>query len=179
MFDIDELLAACVRCVAELDMRQAVRATLEQALQRPAEVADRMRPATAGMCLLHRSSQLTIIDAVYAPGMRIYPHDHRMWGAVAVYAGWEDNAFFRREGVVVTPSHAQRLHAGDVVLLDEAAVHAVSNPGGVPTASIHVYGGDFVQARRSQWVPPGLTEEPYDAAAVARVFAEANSAWDN
>ena len=28
--------------------------------------------------------------------MDIYPHDHRMWAAIGIYAGEEDNAIYRR-----------------------------------------------------------------------------------
>ena len=30
--------------------------------------------------------------------MRLYPHDHRMWAAIGIYQGREDNAFYRRPG---------------------------------------------------------------------------------
>jgi len=56
-------------------------------------------------------------------------------------------------------------------------VHSVTNPLGVPTGAIHVYGGDFVAQPRSQWAPPEQLEEPYDVERVNRVFADANAAW--
>ena len=177
MFDLDALLAACVDCLDETDVRRAVRQTLAEAMDRPADVADRMRPETAGITMLHHSDALTIIDVVWAPGMRIYPHDHRMWAAIAVYAGREDNEFYRREDITLASSHGRTLDTGDVMILGENVVHAVSNPGATPTGAIHVYGGDFVNQARSQWIPPELTEEAYDATDVARVFAEANTAW--
>ena len=31
-------------------------------------------------------------------GHALYPHDHRMWAAIGIYAGQEDNAFYRRTG---------------------------------------------------------------------------------
>jgi predicted metal-dependent enzyme (double-stranded beta helix superfamily) len=177
MFDIDGLIAACVDSLTETDVRRAVRQTLVRELRRPDEIADRMRPESAGITMLYHSPELTIIDVVWAPGMQIFPHDHRMWAAIAVYAGREDNEFFRREGGTLAGSHGRTLDAGDVALLGENAVHAVSNPGRLPTGAIHVYGGDFVNEPRSQWIPPQLAEESYDATRVARVFAEANSMW--
>ena len=177
MFDIDALIAACIDSLTEADVRRAIRQTLAETVHRPNAVADVLRPETAGITMLYHSDVLTVIDVVWAPGMRIFPHDHRMWAAIAIYAGCEDNEFFRRDDVRLAASHGRRLDAGDVALLGENAVHAVSNPGTTPTGAIHVYGGDFVNHPRSQWVPPEMAEEPYDATAVARTFAEANAAW--
>jgi predicted metal-dependent enzyme (double-stranded beta helix superfamily) len=179
MFDVDTLVESCVGCLSEDDVRRAVRQTLLRAMSRPGDVADRMRPDNAGITMLYHSAELTVIDVVWAPGMQIYPHDHRMWAAIAVYAGREDNEFFRREGTTLATSHGRTLDTGDVLLIGASGVHAVSNPESRPTGAIHVYGGDFVAQQRSQWIPPDLTEEPYDAARVARVFAEANAAWHN
>lgn len=177
MFDLDAFVAACVDGLADPDPRQTVRQALLRAMSTAGDVAERMRPDTAGITLLHQSPELTVIDVVWAPGMRIFPHDHRMWAAIGVYAGREDNEFFRRDDATLSASHGRTLHAGDVLLLGESAVHAVSNPAAVPTGAIHVYGGDFVNTPRSQWRPPEFGEERYDAGTVARVFAEANSAW--
>ncbi len=179
MFDLDEFIASCVACLGEVDVRRAVRETLARAVHDPDDVADRLRPETAGITMLYHSEALTVIDVVWAPHMQIHPHDHRMWAAIAVYAGREDNQFFRRDGRSLAASHGRTLDTGDVLLIGENAVHAVSNPATAATGAIHVYGGDFVHQQRSQWLPPDLHEEPYDAATVARVFAEANSAWHN
>jgi predicted metal-dependent enzyme (double-stranded beta helix superfamily) len=155
-----------------------VQAVLADAMQRPGEVADRLQPDTAGMTLLHHSPQLTILDVVWAPHMTIAAHDHGMWAVVAIYAGREDNQFFHRVGARLNAAGRRRVVTGEVMMLEGDAVHGVSNPDARPTGAIHVYGGDFINQPRSQWVPPALTEEPYDAANVARVFAEANSAWN-
>jgi predicted metal-dependent enzyme (double-stranded beta helix superfamily) len=179
MFEIEKLIHSCVRCLDETDARRAIHEVLDEALRKPDEVADRMRPDTAGITMLYHSPQLTIIDVVWAPHMQIYPHDHRMWAAIGVYAGREDNQFYRRHGATLSEANGRRLETGDVAGLGPNAVHGVANPGDAPTGAIHVYGGDFVRQARSQWLPPDLTEEPYDATNVAHVFAEANSAWDH
>ena len=130
MFDIDTLIASCVDCLGEIDVRRAVRETLTSAARRPGEMADRMRPETAGITLLYHSADLTIVDVVWAPGMQIFPHDHRMWAAIAIYAGREDNEFFRRcpDNRGLSPAHGRVLTAGDVLMLGESALHAVANP---------------------------------------------------
>ena len=176
-FDVDALISACVDALAETDPRRAVREVLVGQLRDPGAVAARMRPDTAGITVLHNTPELTVIDVVWAPGMRIFAHDHRMWAAIGVYTGREDNAFFSRHEVHVREEGGATLTAGDVRVRGEEAVHAVVNPGTGPTGAIHVYGGDFVRQPRSQWRPPLLCEEPYDPALVAATFAEANASW--
>ncbi len=45
--------------------------------------------------MLYRDDDLTVLHVVWAPGMSIYPHDHRMWAVIGIYSGQEDNAFYR------------------------------------------------------------------------------------
>ena len=68
------------------------------------------------------------------------------------------------------PSGGRELHAGEVLLLGDDAIHEVSNPGTGFTGAIHVYGGDLINTPRSQWDPETLDEAPYDFAAVNAAF---------
>jgi predicted metal-dependent enzyme (double-stranded beta helix superfamily) len=180
MFDLDDFTASCAACLQEAEPRKAIKEVLARAIARPEEVADRLRPETAGITLLHHTPELTVIDVVWAPGMQIFAHDHRMWAAIGIYTGTEDNAFYRRTGDAPTgiePSGGKRLQRGDVTLLGEHTVHSVSNPTREPTGAIHIYGGDFVNQPRSQWLAPERREEPFDSDRVTLEFATANAAW--
>lgn len=178
-FSVDDLIAACVAGAGERDSRGAVASVLREALADPTAVADAIRPEQAGITLLHHAPDVTVINVVWAPGMRIFPHDHRMWAVIGVYTGREDNEFFRRGAgtPALVPSNGRTLDAGDVLVLGDDTIHAVHNPSRGPTGAIHVYGGDFMNQPRSQWLPPALDEEPYDPAVVAETFAEANRVW--
>jgi predicted metal-dependent enzyme (double-stranded beta helix superfamily) len=96
-----------------------------------------------------------------------------MGAARAIYSGQESNEFYRRApapGPGLVASGGKQLDTGEVMLLGDDAIHAVTNPVGVPTGAIHVYGGDFVNQARSQWVPPDLVEEAYDMNVVREQF---------
>jgi predicted metal-dependent enzyme (double-stranded beta helix superfamily) len=180
VFDLDQFVADCTVAKDESEPFPAVREVLERAMADRDGLLERFEQDRAGLELLHHTPELTILHIVWAPGMRLFAHDHRMWAAIGVYHGQEDNEFFRRpdggpQGLV--PANGTTLQPGDVTLLGRETIHAVSNPGSVPTAALHVYGGDFVNQPRSQWVPPELVEEPYDQQRVTEVFAEANAAW--
>jgi predicted metal-dependent enzyme (double-stranded beta helix superfamily) len=64
----------------------------------------------------------------------------------------------------------------DVLLLGDDVIHSVNNPLQSHTGAIHVYGGDFIRAPRSQWPPETLIEEPYDLEAVRHEFSRAEKA---
>jgi predicted metal-dependent enzyme (double-stranded beta helix superfamily) len=177
VFDLDELVADCRQAITETEPRRAISEVLERAVSDPDAVAAAIRPSEAGISLLHHAADLTVLDVVWAPKMCLYPHDHRMWAAIAIYTGQEDNAFYRRSGTTLVESGGKELRTRDVVLLGDATVHSVTNPLGTLTAAIHVYGGDFVNQPRSQWGPGPLEERPFDLDEAQRQFVEANEAW--
>jgi predicted metal-dependent enzyme (double-stranded beta helix superfamily) len=175
VFDLDALLSDLARCAQEDDTRRAAKELLERALVAPGAIADAFAPTRGGITLLHSSADLTVINVAWAPGMQIMPHDHHMWAIIGIYAGVEDNTFFRRNadrGLVSTTG--RRLDTGDVCVLGSDTIHAVANPTARLTGAIHIYGGDFVHEPRSQWGPGDLVERPYDMAEVDRMFHDAN-----
>jgi predicted metal-dependent enzyme (double-stranded beta helix superfamily) len=113
--------------------------------------------------------------------MYLPPHDHRMWAAIGVYGGEEQNVFYRRDADAgLTQSGGKQLEARDVVLLGDATIHSVANPRSHEfTGAIHIYNGDFFTQPRSQWDPETLVESPHDMANTNALFEAANAAWAN
>lgn len=180
MFDLDDFLARCLEAGAESEPRRAIREVLSRTLAAPDEVAKVLAPTEGGLTLLYHADDLTVLHVVWAPKMELYPHDHRMWAAIGIYAGQEDNAFYRRIGPgesTLTESGGKQLTAGDTVVLGDDTIHSVTNPRDELTGAIHVYGGDFVNQPRSQWGPGPVEERPYDIEDARRQFASANEAW--
>jgi predicted metal-dependent enzyme (double-stranded beta helix superfamily) len=180
-FDVDDLVAACVAANEESEPRLAVRDAIASSIADRPAVADALHPTEGGITLLHHTPELTIIHVVWAPGMTLFPHDHRMWAVIGIYAGQEDNAFFRREGPgakTLVETGGKELGEGDLVVLGDDTIHSVHNPLGRLTAAIHAYGGDFVNEPRSQWGPGPREERPYDMESANREFEAANRAWE-
>jgi predicted metal-dependent enzyme (double-stranded beta helix superfamily) len=181
MFDIDDFVQECTAALREDEPHRAVREAVSSAVSDGSRVAEVLRPQSAGFTLLHHDADLTVLHVVWAPHMSIYPHDHRMWAVIGVYAGQEDNRFFRRTepgAPTITDSGGKTLAEGDVAVLGVNTIHGVTNPRDRLTAAIHVYSGDFVNQPRSQWGPGAPLERPYDIADAQRQFAEANAAWE-
>jgi predicted metal-dependent enzyme (double-stranded beta helix superfamily) len=180
VFDVDTLVAECQAARADTEPRRAIRSVLERAIADSPAMADALRPTEGGLEFLHRGPDLTVIHIVWAPRMRLYPHDHRMWAAIGIYTGREDNAFFRRDPDAprrLVESGGKDIGAGDVLVLGDDVIHSVANPADRLTGAIHVYGGDFVNQPRSQWGPGPREERPHDMNVLRRQFADANRAW--
>lgn len=108
------------------------------------------------------------------------PHNHQMFSVVGIYAGREDNIFWRRRAASIEAAGARSLGAGDVAALGRDIVHSVLNPLARMTCAIHVYGGDFFAPAepRSQWDHETLAEQPWNVERVRALFQEAEARFD-
>ena len=176
MFEIDQLVADCKGALNETEPRRAVKEVLERAVQIPADVTAALPTYRARIVPLYASDELSVLHVVWAPGMRLRPHNHLMWAAIALYGGQEDNAFYRREGDGLAQSGGRVLRERDVALLGDDTIHAVHNPCRTFTGAIHVYGGNItVQPGRSEWDEATGTEVPHDFERTRAYFEAANA----
>lgn len=175
MFDLDRFRDDCVEACREGDSRQAIQALVERAVSRPGEVVRQLgEHQRAGVQTLYHGPDLTVLDVRWAPEMEFHPHDHRMWAVIGIYAGREDNVFYRRTQHGLRQEGARSLHPGDVNAMGEHAIHGVRTPPAQLTWAIHVYGGDFFAEPRSEWDPETFEEHPYSMENMRRLFEEAN-----
>jgi len=127
-----------------------------------------------GIVPIHRSADLTVIDVMWPPNMVIMPHNHTMWAVIGVYDGREDNILWRRlpagANGRIEAAGAKALATGDVQVFGPEIIHSVVNPLSRVTGAIHVYGGDFFAAERSEWDPESLHEKAYDMQKAQRMF---------
>jgi predicted metal-dependent enzyme (double-stranded beta helix superfamily) len=174
VFDVDTFISDCIAARAATEPRQAIKEVLERAVGDGSRIADALPPEKAEISRLHASPDLTVLKVVWAPHMSFGPHDHRMWAAIGIYTGGEDNFFFRRNGMSLVESGGRSLRPGDVCLLGDDTVHAVTNPMDGFAAAIHVYGGDFFSMPRSEWRGDPYEDEPYDVQRALAYFEAAN-----
>jgi predicted metal-dependent enzyme (double-stranded beta helix superfamily) len=182
MFEVEQLILDCRAALAGNEPQEHVREIVARAVCRPAALLDALgEPQRAGLHELYRSSELTIVNVVWAPMMAIPPHDHAMWAVIGVYTGREDNIFWRRipgDPGKVQAAGARTLCEGDTQSLGRSVIHSVTNPIVRLTAAIHVYGGDFFNPDgRSEWNAETLREGPFDLARAQRRFEEAKALY--
>lgn len=174
MFDKDRFIEDCIAAVAE--GQGALRERVAQAVsEHPRMLSGLGPPEHAGITPLYRSPELTIINFVWAPYMSLMPHNHRMFSVVGLYAGREDNIFWRRRATGIEAASARSLGAGQVALLGPDIIHSVLNPIGKMSCAIHVYGGDFFAPPepRSEWDHETLAERPWNIERVKDLFRQA------
>ena len=175
MFDLERFMADCRAARSEHSPQAAVKEIVARAVAQPSDVEQALgTPREGQLITLYRSPDLTILNLIWAPGMSIYPHDHRMWAVIGLYGGREDNVFYKRTAQGLVKAGGKRLETTDTVILGEKVIHAVTNPLSQFTGAIHVYGGDFFAAPRSEFDPDTFEERPYDAEKAKRLFREAN-----
>jgi predicted metal-dependent enzyme (double-stranded beta helix superfamily) len=155
-----------------------MRDVLEKLVADPAALERALGPVEqGGITTLHNADDLTVLHVAWTPGMALNPHEHRMWAVIGMYGGQEDNAFYRRVPGGLDPSGGRDLPAGDVLVLGDDVIHAVSNTRREFAVAVHVYGGDFFSAPRSEWDFETFEERPRDVARTMRLFEEANERW--
>ncbi len=173
--DLDRFVADCVAAGRESDPQAAVLEVLARAVREPGRVRAALgETREAGLRVLHRSKSLTVFSATWAPNMTLLPHDHRMWAAIGIYAGREDNILWTKGPGRIAVSGAKALFEGDAVALPADTIHSVTNPLGRFTGGLHAYGGDFFGRARSQWNPETLAEEPSDGETIREIFRKEN-----
>ena len=111
--------------------------------------------------------------------MMLFPHYHRMWAAIGVYSGGEDNAFFRRAGRGLVQSGGKVDRPGDVCLLGADVVHGVTNPTDAVRGRDPRVRRRLLRQPRSEWDPDTLIERPYDVARTLEYFEEQNARFAN
>ena len=168
MFNVDRFVVDCRAAQLEDSTHKSVREVVTRAVSDPGAVLKGLgEPQRSGVQKIYHSSDLTILNVIWGPRMTIWPH--------GIYSGREDNIFWRRlPNGKVEAAGARALCEKDAEPLGQDIIHSVTNPISRLTGAIHVYGGDFFAAERSEWDPETLREHPYDVEKTLRLFEEAN-----
>lgn len=181
-FELDAFVEECRGAIAGPNAHKGVREIVGRAVSDPSAMIKRLgEPDAGGIQKLYHSTDLTILNIVWAPKMILLPHDHRMWAVIGIYGGREDNIFWKRvtggaEGRIEAAG-AKSLSVRDAVMLGRDVIHSVTNPIPRLTGAIHVYGGDFFTTARSEWDPETLCEQPCDVTRLVHQFEEDNRRW--
>lgn len=171
-FTIDGFAAACKQAMANSDQpRMAAKQFLQQTLQENdlqeiAEILDAAIPAGAdvGEMIVHSSPELTMLYARVPPRFQSGIHNHTVFACIGQLVGTEVNTIYKKNqngklNVAVT----QAVNVGEVISLDEDAIHHIENPNEETGCALHIYGGDFhaVMQQRSLWSFEDLQEKSF------------------
>jgi predicted metal-dependent enzyme (double-stranded beta helix superfamily) len=182
MFDLEQFTADCRAALKADSSHKSVREVLARAVADPAGILKTLgEPKRPEIQQLYHAPDLTIINVIWGPMMTVMPHNHQMWAVIGIYSGREDNVFWRRvpDGSGrIEAAGARALSVGDAEPLGHNIIHSVTNPIPRLTGAIHIYGGDFFAAHRSEWDAETLMEGPLDGKKAVRRFEEANEMYE-
>jgi predicted metal-dependent enzyme (double-stranded beta helix superfamily) len=177
---VEDIIVRCQGALGEHTPALAVRDVLDELVSDPAELEQAVGPVElGGITALYNAGDLTILRVAWTPGMALNPHDHRMWAVIGMYGGQEDNAFYRRAPKGLDAAGGRELPAGDVLVLGDDIIHSVANTRTEFAVALHVYGGDFFTAERSEWDFETYEERPRDLERTRQLFEDANARWLN
>ena len=182
MFETERFVADCRAAFAADPSHKAIHEVVARAMSEPAAVFKGLgEPKRPESRTLFHSETLTILNVVWPPGYIVPPHDHHMWAVIGVYAGREDNVFWRRirgEPNRIEAAGARALCARDTVPLGTDIIHSVINPIDRLSGAIHIYGGDFFATERSKWDSLTLKEGRSDREEARRNFERASARYE-
>ena len=183
MFEVEQFVSDCRSALTADSSYRLVREVVARAVSEPSAVMKALgEPQRAGVVKLYQSDQLTVLNMVWGRQMTFPPHNHRMWAVIGIYSGREDNIFWRRiKGAPagkIEAAGARALCEGEAEPLGQDIIHSVINPIPRLTGAIHVYGGDFFRADRSEWDPGTLREEPCNVQRLLGLFEESNRLYE-
>jgi len=175
---VDDIVSRCRAALTEHTPPLAVRDVLDELVANPSELDRAVGPIErGGIEPLHNAADLTILRVAWTPGMALNPHNHLVWAVIAMYGGQEDNAFYRRAPHGLEAVGGRELPAGDVLVLGDDVIHSVANSRREYAVALHVYGGDFFSAGRSEWDFDTFSEGPRDFDRTRRLFEDADERW--
>ena len=176
--ELEDVIDRCRAALQEHTPQLAVRDALDELVAQPSALEKAVGSVEqGGITPLHRSDDLTVLRVAWTPGMVLNPHEHKMWAAIALYGGQEDNAFYRRRPDGLDPAGGRQVVAGEVLVLGDDVIHSVANSRREFAVALHVYGGDFFKGDRSEWEFDTFEERPRDLERTMRLFEEANARW--
>lgn len=175
MFNKDAFIEQCKEFALHEDGYKRIKILLADALKHPNSImAELGKPTEAGFDILYAADNLSIINFIWAPGMELHAHNHNLWAVIGIYAGAEENTFYVRHDDSIVQQNSKEITAGNVVMLGREVIHSVKNSTKNFTGGIHIYGGDFINIKRSQWNHSSAKESAYNMQQTRQIFADAN-----
>lgn len=175
MFNKETFIEQCKELALNDDGHKRIKDLLVDVLKDPDSIMTELgKPSKAGFDVLYAADNLSIINFTWAPGMELHAHNHNLWAVIGIYTGAEENTFYVKRDDTIVKQNSKDVTAGNVVMLGREVIHSVKNATKKFTGGIHIYGGDFINIKRSQWDNNSAKESAYDMQQTRQIFADAN-----
>lgn len=163
-FDGEAFANECVAMLDESDPAAAIAEVVARRVHAPSALEAVFQvpvdPDDDG--ILYQSPDILVAYAMFPAGFKTGLHDHTVPAVIGVWAGYEDNHLYARRGEGLEKADVARLHPGEVLVLDQDAVHDVHTSTGAWSGAFHVYLGDLLNADRHEWAGPTASPVAFD-----------------
>ena len=144
-----ESLVQSIRLAAnKSDPETAIREILLETVKYP----DAIFAVTSGEdkdeVLYFEDDKVSIWRCRFQPRIVMPPHEHRLKVLIGAYSGGEKSILYKRTEEGLSEAGCVTVHAGEVITLGKAAIHAVTTMDVNPSDAIHVYLGPLMQLER-------------------------------
>ena len=161
MFDLRKFIARCAQFMEGSDPVGDIRTLLSEEIKNVERFAAGLPPIKDEETLLHRSSNLYIVNLRLTPNVHYPPHNHHMPVILGVWGGSEINISYERTESGLRKTGEKTLSVGDVPVVPKEAIHSVVNDGETYSNSFHVYLGDLSTQERTIWRHETSESFPY------------------
>jgi predicted metal-dependent enzyme (double-stranded beta helix superfamily) len=166
-FQLDDFVRAARVAASDRHAGARVRAVMEAAFVHPRAIAAAMSDFSGEGEVLFEDETVSIWYCGFDPHTHIPPHDHQSTATIGVYAGMENNHFYRAKGEGLEYKSTRRLEPGDVISCGPQTIHSVETANDAASFGIHVYLAPLSKIERSlfDWetgVAKPFTEVAYE-----------------
>ena len=145
---LEDLLTRLRDAVGSPDASQAILNVLRASQQNRNAISDEIAGLDEDEVLLFEDDSCSIWTCRYDASVVLAPHEHCMPVHIAVYRGAEVQVLYACEPGRLRHLGNQSVAAGNILSLDDTAIHAVTAQIGQPSHAIHVYEGPLTGVQR-------------------------------
>jgi predicted metal-dependent enzyme (double-stranded beta helix superfamily) len=138
-----------IRLAANSDEPEtAVRDVLLEAVKKPDAIFAATSDEDGDETMYFEDDSVSIWRCRFQPKIMLPPHEHLLKVLIGVYSGGEKSILYKRTEDGLKEAGSVTVHAGEVITLGKAAIHAVTTKDDKPSDAIHVYLGPLMQLER-------------------------------
>ena len=148
-FGLNDFVRAMREAAKATEAPSQVRSVMEAAFQHSAAIKTAMSSFSGEGEILFEDETVSIWYCGFDPGTHIPPHDHQTTATIGVYAGEENNHFYRVDTNNLEHTSTRCLKPGDVISMGPHAIHSVETANAAASYGIHVYLAPLTKVERS------------------------------
>ena len=167
-FSVESLVQSIRLAANKDDPEAAIREVLLETVKNPDAIFAATTNEDGDETMYFEDDSVSIWRCRFQPKIIMPPHEHLLKVLIGVYSGGEKSILYKCTEDGLKEAGSVIAHAGEVITLGKAAIHAVTTKDDKPSDAIHVYLGPLMQLERDlfEWEsgkPVAFTLENFNA----------------